>query len=64
MDEAQIYGELGGEGAGREIGEGEPFAVFVFGDPTTPLDQVAVHVLNQGDRAAETSRTQIEEIAD
>ena len=61
MDEAQIDGELCCERPGREIGKGEPLAVFGLRDPAPSLDQIAVQYSTRAYRAAETGRPQIEE---
>jgi hypothetical protein len=61
---AEVDGELGGEGAGGELGERQAFFVLLLADPPALLDQVAVHVAGQGDRAAEPDGAQGEEVAD
>jgi hypothetical protein len=61
---AEVDGELGGEGAGGELGEGQAFFVLFLADPAALFDQVAVHVAGEGDRAAESDRAQGQEVAD
>jgi hypothetical protein len=61
---AEVDGELGGQGAGGELGQGQAFFVVLLADPPALLDQVAVHVAGEGDRAAEPDGAQGEEVAD
>lgn len=64
MDEADVDGELGGEGAGGELGQGQPVLVLGRGDPGPVLHQVLLHVAGQGDGSAEADGAQPEEVHD
>src|SRR5207344_2122951 len=60
---AEIDRELGLERAWSQLGVREPFLVFVSGDPTATLHEVALHVARERDRATEAERAEPEEIA-
>ena len=53
VDVAQADRELRGQGPGRELRERQRLHVLVLGEPPAALHQVALHVADEGDRAAE-----------
>ena len=63
VDVAQAHGELGGEGPGRELREGQALHVVLLGEPRAALDEVALHVADERHRPAEAQAAQVEEVA-
>jgi hypothetical protein len=61
---AEVDGELRGERSGCELREGQAFFVVARRDPAAILDEVALHVAAQRDRAAEAERPEAQEVAE
>ena len=53
VHEAQVDCQLGGQRPEHELGQGQALLVIRLGDPPPPLDQVAVHVADEGHGLAE-----------
>lgn len=53
MDITQVNGQLRGQWAGRDLRQGQAFAVVGLANPLPLGHQVAVQVANQGHRPAE-----------
>jgi len=59
---AEIHRELRCERSRRELRKRQPFEVVLLRDPAAILDQVALHVTGERDRAAESERAEAEEV--
>ena len=60
---AEVDRELRGQRTGRELREGEPLLVVLGRDPTPSLDEVALHVPTERDRAAKAERPEAKEVS-
>src|SRR5258705_500867 len=61
--EPQRHDRLRREWAGHGLAQRAPVEEVFAGKPPTPVDQVALHVPDRGDRAAEPPCTEPEEVA-
>lgn len=64
MDVSEIDRELCRQRPGHELGKRQAFFVLGFGDPSAPLDEVAVHVADESHRAAETDCAKLQGVTD
>jgi hypothetical protein len=55
---------LGGERARHRLAHRETLLELLFAEPASLLDEVSVHVADEGDRAAEARAAELEEVAD
>ena len=63
VDVAQAHGELGGEGPGGELREGQALEVVLLGEPRAALDEIALHVADERHRPAEAEAAKVEKVA-
>ncbi len=63
MNVAEIDRELGGKRARHQLRQRHALLVVTFGNPATPLDEVAVHVADQRDRSTEAPGAEREHVA-
>jgi hypothetical protein len=64
VDVPEVNRQLGSQRAGHELGERESLFVIGLGNPPAPLDQVAVHVPDQGHGTAEAERPELQDVSD
>ncbi len=64
VEPAEVDGELRRQWPGSELREGEAFLVVLERDPAAALDEVALHVADERDRAPKARRAEMEEIDD
>ncbi len=60
---ADPHGDLGGERAGHGLAERDAVEEVLAVEPAAPLDEVALHVADGGDRSAEAPGAKPEEVA-
>ena len=59
---AQVHGELGGEGSGRELRQREALAVLLGCEPSALLHQIALHVSDERDRSSKAGGAEPQEV--
>ena len=62
VEPPEVDRELCRERPGRELRQGEALLVVLQRDPSPPLDEVALHVADERDRAAESGRPEVQEV--
>src|SRR5947208_13992185 len=61
---SEVDRELRGERPRRELRKGQSFTVILLGNPLALLNEIAMHVTDQRDRAAETESAQAQRVQD
>jgi hypothetical protein len=62
MHITEVDGRLCSHRPRSQLGQGDTFLVVGFGNPAMALNQIAVHVADQGHRAAETEGAKAQEV--
>src|SRR6185312_12006089 len=64
MNVSEVHRQLRSERTRHQLRQREPFFVIRLRNPTTSIDEIAVHVTDQRDRTAETQSPELQYVHD